>query len=637
MIQEKNLREMMIEYSLKGDITSKKLNDLGFFSGELTRLTKELEILNRERHGHYSVNLSSLFEKSMDFYREGDYVSAYEIMKRCYIDSKEEITYTYYLFMFSILVGEYEVSFECLDKLLVETSELYSKEDINFYLYMVSLVTNVPLRFGDVKFMKYEEMKVIEDDLRFNVFVGNFKSINYQAKIITLEDRVQYFMLDFIRKRQLREKRCLEELVLQKKYEELSEFYDNELSYRKLSYYEKLIYKLIKEYFYMKISKKIPDIKSGENDSLGRSILNNDFKKALMIQEKFCEDKNINKKANIMYSLLVDINQLMEEICDLDKINKDHLDGEILEQINGFDESNAVQNILELLVLGKIDEAYVLICEYLGAKKDYIYLITYLIKIGIYERDNSFSKLMMAIAVMKSGDFVFVISEYILSFYECLAKRKFDCAGVYLDILEITEKRNCNPLPVKNMREILDNAIRESKDKLKRRSYDFVSDSDISYSEDINLVQANGLVVLEYSEDILAKTQRMVNLVRCLERFLISYNGETKIVLKYKSEKLILETDVISSINEANKRYILGEYEEAFEIYKDVLGNTMISSALCARIGDICLRLNKKSIALDYYMTANSLKNIENLGNGDLSGLYMLSADNLESKKVLKD
>ena len=79
----------------------------------------------------------------------------------------------------------------------------------------------------------------------------------------------------------------------------------------------------------------------------------------------------------------------------------------------------------------------------------------------------------MAISVMKSNSFEFIVSEYILRFYENLAKKKFEISEAYLDILEKAKEKGHTNFNIKGMREVLNNALLENKDKLKRPSYDF--------------------------------------------------------------------------------------------------------------------------------------------------------------------
>ena len=110
MISENNLKEMMDMYVREGELHTNKLNDLGFVSGDLTKLVHESNVLEREKRGIYKVNSEELFKYAKELILQNDLESAFNILHRCYLDDNTNIECVYNLFMVSILTDNYDIS-----------------------------------------------------------------------------------------------------------------------------------------------------------------------------------------------------------------------------------------------------------------------------------------------------------------------------------------------------------------------------------------------------------------------------------------------------------------------------------------------------------------------------------------------
>lgn len=634
MINTENLSKMMDIYTTKGSISTKELNELGFLPCDLTRMVHKSNKLERIDRGIYKANTNDLFNYAMKKYNENDIESAYNIMYRLYSDDKDNIYVIYNLFFLSILNEKYDVTFECFDILVNRESNLYRKADIKYYLYLINLgVKNIPedyinyakdIRFEDVQVLTgNQELDIPINRLRGNVINNAFTSITIPKEMHSIQEKVEYTLISKASSRQKSERDFIYSCVRKHQYEKLLEYLKEELSYRKYSPYDGCLIKLVNAYFDLVNTRKMPILKSLNSSTLWDAIDDNNFRLAFRLVKEFCDKKGYPYPSNSTYLLLEDINKLIDEIKDEEE-KKETPTSKTLPKTCHIDSEDIVKEILELLISGEVSDAYNLAQEYLSDSQnvDYCYLINYLIKISVYEGDKSFSKPMMAISVMKNNTFKFVVSEYILSFYENLAKKKFDVASVYLDILDKAKKQGHTKILIKGMREVLNNAIRESGDKLKRPSYNYVSEEETKFIfNDLNLgfsldeLKDRGIILIDYSKYEKNQYFEKVRNIPNIEVSSIDYHGNQKVLYRYKSnDKLVIEQGVLTLFDNANKETLLGNYENALNILKNILSNTpTVSSKLLYRIGFLYVKLGRKDVAIDYFIASEAFARIENV------------------------
>ena len=627
MISENNLKEMMDSYIKSGEASTKELKEMGFVSIDLTRLVHNKNMLERKERGSYKVNTQELFKYAMSLLEEKKLDQAYSALYRCHLDEKNNMEYIYNLFMISILLDKYDESIKFMNILLNDKNDTYNINNINYYFMLLGLSKKVPEELIDIfKYIRFEDIQLLTGTKEENASINGFRSkvikFTYRNEEIpgnkdSLEFIVEAKLLNDIYKIQTDEKNKIFSLIKAKKLDELLNYICNDLSYRNLNNAEEYYLKILNNYFEIKRTKKVLVLRSLECSNVWKALDNNNYKAALRLQKEYCESYGIRVEGSSLYLLLLEINQQIDEVIGLNEEKNDNLN-----ETNDSKEISS-NSILELLINNEIDNAHSMIKEYLKDNSEFIYLINYLIKISIYEEDPSFSKPMMAIAMIKNNTFNFIISDYILSFYESLAKKEFMIAEVYLDILDKAYEKKHTKYVIKSMRTVLNNAIIDSKDKLKRPNYDFAKKEvkEEHTFEDLNTgltlldFEQRGILVINDADLFINNNLEILRKLPNLDYFIIEYNKDKKVVLRYKeNENINSQSDVLKLINDANQLYFIGKLDAALTIYKTILKKSYVSnSSLYYRLGEICLSLNQKSLAKDYLMIANSLSKIENL------------------------
>jgi len=279
---------------------------------------------------------------------------------------------------------------------------------------------NKYIRFEDIQVLTGNKEKDIPiNRLRRKIIDGNFQNIEILEEKNTLENKVESKLIELIKKRQYEEKNYMYSLAKNKKLQDLLEYLNNNLSYRNLNNTERCFVYIINSYFEMEKTKKLPRLKDLNCSTVWEAIDNNNFRSAIRIQREHLEEKGQLPHTSTLYLLLQEVNEMIDSIKSLDVSNVKKISPEPKkENISSKENINVtLELILETLVNKNIDDVTTYIEEYLKDNKEYIYIINYLIKISIYEEDITFSKPMMAISVMKSNSFEFIVSEYILRFY----------------------------------------------------------------------------------------------------------------------------------------------------------------------------------------------------------------------------
>lgn len=637
MINNDNLKEMMDIYVKNGEAKTKELKKLGFHDPEISKLMHERNVLERLGRGSYKVNTSELFKYACKLIDEDSLENAYNVLYRCHLDDKENIEYVYNLFMVSVLLDKYTESVYFMRILLNDTSKTYNENDINFYFSLLGLSKKLPKELIDIfKYVKYENIQVLTGNkyndipinrFRSRVINGSFQNIEIIGNKNSLEYRVQSKLVGIISKLQQDERDCMYDFVKGKKLEETLEYLKKDLSYRNLNKTESYFVQIINDYFEMERTKKMPILKSLECSDIWEALDNNNYRAALRIQREHCERNGFQLYKSQMYLLLEEINEMIDavKIFDEERGKVKNSGKEIKKEANLEEKPKVIgevtlENILEMLLKEDINSASNMIDVYLK-DNEYRYLVNYLIKISVYEEDKTFSKPMIAISMMKSKEFKFVLSEYILSFYECLGKKKFNEAGVYLDILDKAERAGHTKVVIKGMRDVLNNAIKNSEDKLSRPNYDYaVSSKTDEYSyENLNTGYTleefidRGIILIDSIS--INNNYDILKNVNNLDYFAIKHYGADKIVLIYKEKDNDNRQDYLTKlIVTACKEFLEGDYENAFNMYKDILKKVYApNSSLFYRLGEICFKLGKNDLAQDYFLVSKVLNSIENV------------------------
>jgi len=382
---------------------------------------------------------------------------------------------------------------------------------------------------GEKKYMISREIK--------NLFF-NKRFLDSRNAIILSEgfqSRVIYHIISKVIYALNNEKRQLIDLIKEKKYEEVYEYYLDIESYRDLVDYETICLAIVEEIVEILKSGVLPKSNKITTNNLSVAIGNKDYKRALEINIQFNKSKNVDNSNNHINLLLVAINDIIDSI---DKVREDLKSQEEV-KTQGL-ETQDYSKLVVYLMSERIEDFTTELKDYLTKinKQEYMFLIMNLVKIDSMLEDNMYSRTMMKLSLIVSGKFSFEISEYVMCFYEYLAMKRFEVASIYLDIIESAKERKITSFSVTGFREIFDKKVNDSGKLFSgvtsslevRRRYTF-EDLNIQYTlEDLKcskVLMLDASIDNEYIREVVSELDNVL----C---FIINIDGEERMMLKYK-------------------------------------------------------------------------------------------------------
>lgn len=678
-----NLEKMNNIYSAVvegGDLTTKRLNNLGFNSKDLNDLIKEGK-LERVKRGLYQLkDVDGLFHYGKRLIAKRNLEKADLCFEKCYLLDPNHLGTCFQMFLRNIKRENYEKVFELYDKLSKSDNEYYNK-DLNYYLYLLSIITKVPQKNREyARYLTFDDMKVSLDDKRYSDTLKENQirscalnrkfafALSKQKELIsahgyvTVQDMVARDLLYQAVCRESISKETILDLIKAKKYDEIVYHLLEKEKMHKLSENEGYILKLVYEILALNKTDKITVIKPTNSKSLFEAIDNKDFHKALKFSNEYSRKNNFSKDSNPIYLLL-------DEICILtkEKINKAKKENE---------ESKSVQNpevnfssIATNLINGNVEKSIEDIRIYLKSikKSNYEFLIIDLIKLCILEKDNSFMRPLFVLSRLNDNSYSFDISKFIQEFYVSLSQNEFEECHIYLDIissahelgqeciitdglyqiLEITEK-NAGYIQYSSHSDILTSDKEESLTK-EEENKTFIenvkqpqksievkeekSERDYIDKKYQELLEQQGVVLLKPMTDSrIDRTLDILEEYKDVDAFAIGEN-ERQIVLRY-NPKLEFYEDVKTLIDKGNYEYRVKNNDGCIEAYLKLLQIFDKPKAITySRIGLSYARKHEKAKAIDYLTIANYLAKQEKT-DLDFTELIMNLKGELSRKDV---
>ncbi len=484
MINIENLNKLYNEVINEGILTTAKLNSFGFNSKDINVLIESGQ-LERKKRGLYSFkSVSELYEYGKNLNKDKKSIEAVKCFERCYELDPNNQKVCLQLLYESLIKNDYESSFEYIDKLLTAEDQ-YSTANCKFYLYLLSMITDIPDNYKEfIENINIDDIKVETDDKKY-------KSIEKQNKIRFSALRRQFpyalkQMRDFIRQYdrwtiqnlitvnllleatrvESISKDTIKNLIKQKSYEDIVDYLEQKQKMHELSLMDKYTLKLAYEIINLQKSKQIPEIAFVDTTNTFLAIDNNDFNLAL----KLCEEYNFKNKIDSSESA---INLLLIDICDIIKQLKSSKESikkseekspiEILNEqqlpVPSNQASSTFSDIIKFLLSKDIENAFSTLKNYMESinKAEYEFLIIDLIKLSLIEKDAAFTKPMIALTYISRDNFEFDISNYIQDFYVTLSNNRFSEARIYLDIISKSNKIAKNNIPTEELLQVLNN------------------------------------------------------------------------------------------------------------------------------------------------------------------------------------
>lgn len=491
MINQENLKKMY-EGIIEGkELTTKELNIYGFNSKDLSDLIKQ-GILERVKRGYYSFqSIDDLFYYGKKLIAEKEYEKATECFKKCYKLDPNHSDTCFQLFLRCISEKDYETAFKYFE-VLADTDNPYYSADSNFYLYLLSIITDVPDKHKEyARYLKIEDIRVDFHDKRyrdipqqnkiriavlqrkFPYALKQLKDLIAQHGSLTVQDIITRALLFQAVETETISKNTLLDLAKNKSYEEIAEYLEEKQKRHDLSLTDSYTLRLVNELMNIQESHQIPEKTVFQSEKLFEAIDGNNYELALNLSESYNNKNNINSSENTINLLLSDMYSLIKQhslstqkIVDVieDELVVDPEEEILYEEpiltTTNLSASASFSDVIGFLVKSDLENAFRTLRNYMESinKKDYEFLIVDLIKLSLIEKDIAFTRPMIALIYVSRGKFKFDISNYIQEFYVTLAQNRFDEARIYLDIISKSNKLGQDCILTDGLLKVLNNA-----------------------------------------------------------------------------------------------------------------------------------------------------------------------------------
>lgn len=523
MINEENLHKLYEGIVNGNELTTKELNSYGFNSKDLADLIEQGS-LERVKRGHYSFqSIDELFYYGKKLIAAKEYDKATECFKKCYELDQNHSGACFQLFLRSISKKDYESAFQYFE-VLSDTENPYYSADSNFYLYLLSIITDIPDKHKEyARYLKIEDIRVDFHDKRYQdipqqnkiriavlqrKFPYALKQLNdLTAKhgSLTVQDIITRTLLFQAVEIENISKNTLIKLAKNKSYEDIIDYLEAKQKRHNLSLTDTYTLKLVNEIINLQVTQQIPKKTIFQSEKLVDAIDGNNYELALSLSESYNTKNNINNSENTINLLLSDICGMIKQISSPSQTPTEIIENQFVEKptdevlyeepilsATNISSSASFSDVIGFLMKSDLENAFRTLRNYMESinKKEYEFLIVNLIKLSLIEKDIAFTKPMIALTYVSRENFKFDISNYIQEFYVTLAQNRFDEARIYLDIISKSNKLGQDCILTEGLLQVLNNA--ESMVGYKRNN-SILSNAEKSFikSQSLSIQQSN--------------------------------------------------------------------------------------------------------------------------------------------------
>ena len=470
MINEETLKNLYEGIVNGNELTTKELNSYGFNSKDLSDLIEQGS-LERIKRGYYSfLTIDDLFYYGKKLIAEKEYGKATKCFEKCYELDSTHSGACFQLFLRSINKKDYEAAFRYFD-VLSNTDNPYYSADSNFYLYLLSIITNIPEKYKDyARYLKMEDIRVNFHDKRyedipaqnkiriavlqrkFPYALKQLKDLTAKHGTLTVQDIITRTLLFQAVEAETLSKNTLLELAKTKQYDEIISYLEGKQQRHNLSLTDSYTLKLTKELLNIQDSHISPEKRIFQTEKLFEAIDGCNYELALQLSNSYNQKNNINSAENTINLLLSDMVELIHQLAAPTQRNEEErIVSEEIEMITEepivvsqpIKDSNATFSaVIGYLMKSDLENAFRTLRNYMTSinKSEYEFLIIDLIKLSLIEKDIAFTKPMIALTYVSRENFNFDISSYIQDFYVTLSQNRFDESRIYLDIISKANK-----------------------------------------------------------------------------------------------------------------------------------------------------------------------------------------------------
>ena len=415
--------------------------DLGFSSREIEELLNKSILEKNDDHDYKFIYVDGLF----DYYlmlKNVDEERAKQYLKICQeIDYKND-KLNFYFFYNDVLEENYEEAFTYLERIL-ETSNPYHKQDYNYYLFLFSMIIELPSKYAKmVSDFKPSDIKIKPRDVRYTdlglqnrlreeVLSFKFKESIDKLKIMVRRDPKNMYnvvvlnLINAATKENFKRRKDLLSLALKKDYHGCLELLDSQKERFDLREYEMLSYKLLKSIISIVDDGIYPPISLKYASSLEEAINSNNFPLALDMSNRCLKKSNIFPKNNTLNVLLRDINDLYVK-REMPEFGEEEFNNKINEIINNLRNKD-------------MDSVEKDVHNYLKSigKEQYVHFTLDLLKLALL--NNDFSEFRKQYRAMSNLNYHIDVREYLKRFHIAALEGDLERQEIYHDILDISK------------------------------------------------------------------------------------------------------------------------------------------------------------------------------------------------------
>lgn len=633
MIYNNSLNKLYDAIIEKTELSTNELYNCGFNFNDINQLI-QCGVIKRVDNDLYTLNfVDDLYRYGKQLIIQKKYDEASLCFTKCLELDPTNRGACFQLFLKNILNKDYENAFIFYDKLLELDNNFYH-DDANYYLYLLSVVTEVPDKYKEyVKILKLEDIMVNSSNTRYlDVSVeNNIRRMAFNRKfslalnllessvhgIITSQDLVVKRLLYSSLKSENKSRLTTVYFIKNKKYEDAFKHLKEKGDRHNLSILDTCILKLLKELIEIKKNSLVPQrIKTEEND-IFIAIDNHDYLRALKLSKLYDDKYHYSHSKSPITILLNDILSLVVSLS-----LKEH---NVYVNEKNLEDDDLFPMVISYVVDNQMDKAIHSLNLYmeLFGKSKYSFLVIDLIKISILEGDLTFSKPIELLSMLKNENVTVDYSKYVDNFNVALSKNKTLEALIYLDIVSKGNELGENSIEINTLHHTLDISQKElsKEEDFSFESSDKTSKVIISNSEKEfvsekhrELLQNKGIILLEAMSD-----EKIFNILQIVKDYpdivasVIKDENSKRIFLRYKP--YLKETININKVyNEGNKAYNEKMYQKCIDNYLQLLEIfDEPKASIYAKLGLSYMKINNKKLAIDYLTIATALSKDEKI------------------------
>lgn len=321
MINESNLNKLYEIIITKQSTTLDCLDNCGINQSKLSELIED-QIIERINNNTYKLkNITGLYKYGTILEENKEYDKALLCYQICYETNIQ-------LYLKSIIDKNYIDSIKYLEQ--IRRIDINHIKDINLYLYLLNFITTLPKEYQEyVKSLNYNDIllnentcndidiKTINKIRKFTMqqkFVIALNNINDLTNTNNINITILKVLLSEAIIIQNKAKIDIMNLLKKNKYIEISTYLHQNASRYNLSSSDRATEQLIDVLTSIIDTNLLPQKQVSTTTNLFEAINGQDYELALKLSEKYIKKNKIAEDENIIYMLLVKINELIFKI-----------------------------------------------------------------------------------------------------------------------------------------------------------------------------------------------------------------------------------------------------------------------------------------------------------------------------------